>query len=387
MRYRSHPILAGILIALTLGSCAKEATRPEGEPADMPGTPLSGPDAVEGDAALLWSKATNEVISQRPISLGGAGGPIAIDALSGATRTLDTLDAFLISGLAALCGGDSLLFYNAFDSGDFSEPDSIQLREIHLVGSADASVLAACPVLCLYFVASAPTGPYLAFGAVDLSGMDSLTILDLSAGTRVTTDPGSPLAFSPDGKKLLFEYVAFPLVADRRAMARALRRSSQREVFIYSLADGTVVPFSLGIPDVVSGDAVRWDGAGIQVLYVDGAKSLYHRNSTTGVTRFLWQAPDTIDGTRLAWSADGAKAALWNYGPSSSGNTRYSLYVIDLVTANAARVAHALAKGGGIAFSPDRSKVAYVYGARVYTSLVPPVTTRSPALGAAAGPR
>jgi Tol biopolymer transport system component len=84
---------------------------------------------------------------------------------------------------------------------------------------------------------------------------------------------------------------------------------------------------------------------------------------------------NTLVPTCAAWSADGAKVAFWDFTCLSNcgDDTRLDLEVADAGTGTSTSVAHGNhISGGQMAFSPDGTRIAYVFdGGDMYVSDVP----------------
>ncbi len=126
--------------------------------------------------------------------------------------------------------------------------------------------------------------------------------------------------------------------------------------------------------------AVSWGEGGIRILWASlnlGIVRYQVENVPSGAIDPIWQAAGDIS-TRNAWSPDGGKVAIWDghcaeWGPSIDSCGKYvaDLFVIDVETHGASKIAHTVAGVGSIAFAPDGHRIAYVTHQRIYVSNLP----------------
>jgi hypothetical protein len=192
-------------------------------------------------------------------------------------------------------------------------------------------------------------------------GARSVRVREVASGVALPTiqDADLPLAFSPDGGRLLVGRV----VSDSlRLEAVGLSDQSRSAMGAIPVESGY---WFLGRI------LAHWDGAGVKVLYEEPAPSqdlvaLYAYGTSTVLVEGTG-----LDHWRLAaLSPDGTTAALW-YGewhPTSllGGFTQDNLYLLDLATGELRLVANAPGEhsGGTVGFAPTGRRLVFSYRSR-----------------------
>lgn len=346
-------LAAGILGGLSACSKDRNPARPD-DSGGGHGTRIAAARTIDPESTLLWSAHTNElIVSAAAFSDGGL---LAIHSGSGAPRILDSA----LSVPLALAPDGSAAYYLAISAG---KEDSIHARRVTLNGPSSPRTLLSCPFLCFFLMEPAPDGDRVAIGTGD-----SLLIHQLTNGRSTALTEGWPMEFSPDASRLLVNGFFDPLSAAR----------------IVTLANRASEPAMLGVPDTMGAHHIRWTGAGgLEVLFVSAdRRSLWKRRVHDGVTDFVWQSPDTLQGP-LAWSPNLRFVAVWSARRLASGSDRWVLHGIDLE--NGTERVLAFGESGsalpsrnpilrrlapaadifpppeprGLAFSPNSSQVAY----------------------------
>ncbi|MFI5370578.1 MAG: hypothetical protein ACHQ52_03395 [Candidatus Eisenbacteria bacterium] len=330
--------LPTLALALALASCSKTTTAPSGSTAEARGTPLTGENAFETGTLLVWSQATNEVVGDAKGG-GTLGGPglAAVRTVDGASRLLVTNPSLF----PTLTPDGQQVYYDEITS------DSTLLRRRSL-GSTSVARITGAAGLNVFSLALSADGRYVAYAGpgADPLERDSIRVLDTVSGQRVTLDPGTPVAFSPDDGTLL-------VVAARAGYATV------------ALSNGAATPVDFGLPAGATVGAVRWDAGGLRVAYTINASELHVM--TGGGDLLAATLPEAIVPSSPIWSPDGTHLALWTMGPIDGGaDTAYRLYVVSPGAHSAGLVALGRSIGGAIAWSSDGTRLAYLFAGRLF---------------------
>lgn len=347
----ARPRLLIPCLALFALSCAQSTTAPpsNGTGTDSRGTALTGEHAFDISTTLAWSQASNEVLGAAAFG-GTTGGPglIGVNAVSGGVRLLDAAPVLFP---AVTHDGANVLYDAVVSNASAPANDSTLLRVRSLAGSAPAT-LTSCPGLCAFTFVLSADDRYLAWTgtASDPLEPDTVRVLDRVTGARRAFVTGEPLTFSPDDGTLM---IRNPLGAGGYATV--------------ALASGTLTPFPLDLPAGATGATLRWATDGVHALYVLSGNQL--RVLTPSGDALLFAAPESIEPTSLTWSPNGARVALWTVGPIDNGaDTAWRLYAVNVGGASGALTALGRSVGHAITFSPDGSRLAYLYADRLFTT-------------------
>ncbi len=327
---------AAVVMALLAGCGKSHPTEP--------GT-TSGPTAfVAVSSDLVWSPSSNEIVYVANILRTEAGlfayspGLQHIRLLTREPHgTLDlSLDGRQLYSLAGEFRADSVGNVLAH----------VRLERNALANFADSSVLA--PAVTGRYTVS-PLG-VAAYSDAAMSGPESLYVV---IGGTVTPFGllGPPLAWSPDGTRLL----TGPAGAE----------------VILVVASHATTPRPLPAGRA----SAHWTAAGLQVLSVAGPPwQLTWQNLDTGAhATFDDSLPIVVP--RHPWSPDGRKVAWITLAPvdSTLQRTVATLHVGDLTTGASTRVGETFITGAypDAAFSPDGTRIAHVVGDSLVISPVP----------------
>lgn len=334
--------LSTFALALVLVSCSKTTTAPAGGGADARGTPLTGENAFDTGTRLAWSQATNEVLGDAEGG-GTLGGPglAAVRAVDGASRLLVTNPALF----PTLTPDGQEVYY------DEITPDSTLLLRRSL-GSPAVAHIAGAAGLNVFSLVLSTDGRYLAYSGpgADPFDPDSVRVLDTVSGPRKVFAPGFPLVFSPDDGTLLVAPAAGGYA-------------------MLVLASGATTPVDFQLPAGATAAAMRWDVTGLHALYTINGREL---RMSTVIGAIVQDAPvavtlETIVPPSPIWSRDGTRIALWTTGPIDGGSdTAYRLYVASPTAHSAGLVALGRSVGGAITWSSDGTRLAYLYGGRLF---------------------
>ena len=182
---------------------------------------------------------------------------------------------------------------------------------------------------------------------------------------------GIPLAIAPDGDGLLYH----ERPCDERAGQNTCRTLE------LSLATGISTPVWSGELDD-HGQRWRWDSEGPRyVAWIGEGQgiSIVVRHLESHTTDLLLQlnSAGKHEGVRpwndqFTWSANGHQIGFWVEVTIPGPLTWLVLHVIDVPSRHDAAVALVTsADAGGVAFSPDGHRVAYVVGSRMYAHSLP----------------
>ncbi|MDQ3460618.1 MAG: hypothetical protein M3498_15155 [Deinococcota bacterium] len=204
-------------------------------------------------------------------------------------------------------------------------------------------------------------------------------LYDLATGEERPLGAGAPVAPSPDGSAVLLNGIRLePYESPDKALWS-----------IVPVDGGDPELLSLGLSANDSLFRIRWDAAGIRILFTrfdqEGLREdeLFLRNVTTGQEQKVANAEGVGGPFMPPWSPDGNKIAFWTFvclkegggsflGPPSCEVLRSSLNVLELAT-GVRHVVDSSTQGGGgnVAFSSDGGKIAYGFGSSLYTSDLP----------------
>ncbi|NOT34782.1 MAG: hypothetical protein HOP12_11505 [Candidatus Eisenbacteria bacterium] len=347
---RFHPLLLA-LIPLVVASCSKDADNSTLGPGfDDRGVALGAANLFAPQRALVWSAATNELVGVAGSAAGvGSEALIAMSASSGAIRLLDAAP----TGSLRLSEDGGFVYYESFVSDTGVAGDRVELRRRPL-GAGASQLVATCSGVCAHLFAISDDESRVAWSRLDSEfDPESLRIVSQPSGALESPGAGLPVAFAPDASALLYQ---------TSSVASALQQ--------WLASSGAGSPFDLGLPLGAAVASLDWSDQGVQVLYLQGAHELWLRNATAATTRRVLLAPgDSLLSAPIAWSRDGRKAALWALEQlEQQQQTVARLYVVDLVGTNSRVVASGLTSQGAVAFSPDGSRIAQLFGGQLYTS-------------------
>lgn len=357
------------------------APRPPELPEDM-GVALTA-DEVSWDSHLVWSRDGREIFYQQSAlwTIEGQTRPVAIKAVDVSNKTTRTVDAQYSAyyGLTLSADGTTLYFVARDDSSD------VDLG----FGLYSVSVDGEDPVLLARPVDSfrGPPGFLLSPDNVHVaySSGNSLFVHNVADDQRTfLATSAEPLAFSPDGRRLLFTDWDPDWVPEG---------PSEYTDLIFALDTGEKEPVSLGptrtgrrFVNSIRLQSVRWDVIGIRVLYWRLFEESFIYDVSRGAeTRLAFDLREGESGAGFvgfaeAWSEDGSKlafrssACLRRSAGSLFGYTCYEsenhLHVTDADGRGDTIVAVAYVgenvSTGRAAFAPDGKRIAYILGGRIY---------------------
>lgn len=191
---------------------------------------------------------------------------------------------------------------------------------------------------------------------------DTLFILDLTSGARTAVDFGIPLAFSPDGARLVF---------DRRPCDESGLWSNPCDTFIIDFRTGITEQLPTYREDGFK--TVWWNESGIQYLTSShefgGALTEIVRNLTSGavfVAHTLVLGQERSHPAQWTPCPDGTRVGGWT-DHFNEGFQGYHVADLEAATSWLA-VVNRSAEGWHSAFSPDCSQIAYTIGSAIYVS-------------------
>lgn len=338
--------MAGAALILTLAGCSSDdpAAPPPPPPSGGLGTPLTAAGAIEAQAPLLWSFATDEIVAVASFNDPNSNSLIALASTNGTRRQLEPL----ASTPLALTPDGAGVYYATL------ELDSTVARSAPLSPVGTRKRLNSCGSGCFHVVLPVPLSVFLV--AIYPVG-DSTALMNVSSGQRQMLTSGYPLAFSPDGTQLLKKELFEPL----------------QDALIFDLGTGQTLPANLGLPDEIGDYLVRWTVTGIEVLYqTPDRQSLVLRRAGLGQDATVYTTPDTLEAA-MDWV--GERIAVWTSKTAGTGR-RYQLTVIEGDTGLLiVDVASTTLLPGRPKLPPDGSDaIVYAVDRRLYRStFTPPV--------------
>jgi hypothetical protein len=316
------------------------------------GRSLTPEGEVRGDAELAWSQDGSEIFYlASPLT-----GPMSLKAAKVDGSGVRIIDDSKPNYWTLVMPPDgSSLYYTALENGrsDRSLYEAFRPREIAgMALDTKADV-----------VAAAPDDRHLAFWSggklqyFDTADGSSVLLAEDTPIFHFTAGNHEVLTFSPAGDELFF-----------------LHGTSSGD-----LGGSVIGTASRAVqPKTLSGrlwPAVNWNQDGIHILWSLASPVAYQvENVTTGQVDSLWQPPNGALSTRNVWSPDGRQVAIWDSrcvassGFLSCDKSQDDLYVIDVVTHEATRVARTSGGLGTMAFAPDGRRIAYFARGRLYVS-------------------
>ncbi len=309
---------------------------------------------------IVWSADGSEIFYVAYTTVNGTLGPIEIEAAKAdgsGTRVVEApLPGDAPYGQFASYGGlasppdGSALYYTVDDPSSVSYSISEAFNQGPLPGTAGAVALAA-----------SSDDVHVAYAWRTLSIYDRSSGAIVQAGTPYSTG-WSTVAFSPTGDQL----------------------------FVAGHPGGATVDLSgnlLASTPLLSQQpaTANWNADGIRVLLATGpqpSQSYQIQNVTSGaVIGVATPTPARSFWSCTGWSPDGNTVAFWNSSCSDGGAYclpgdavyRTDLYLVDAASGAATWLAGIGESGGGgdVAFSPDGSRLAYIWGSDLYVSALP----------------
>jgi len=340
---RLLPLLPLLLLAASCSS--KSADNPVSPPVnDAHGTAV-GPDHLFAHASqLVWSAVTDEVIGFSSPTPAAGTGLIAVRVGDGSTRVLDPA-----TPLQLALSPDGAAVYYVVDLPP-ADGDSVVLRRRPISGGAPEPLGAAADGTPITFVLSLD-GDWLAWARAGANPLDPgpLVLHHLSTGDTLEVGVGSPEAIAPDGSQVIYRSGSA-----LRLWVRATRSESD------------VV---LGIPAGTGPPAWRWDANGLRALLVDVNRQVKLFNYPLGTITTVYTSPLDLDGSPAIWSPDGLAGAVWASKPAASGTyTSHVLEVFDIGAKVGVPVASGVEEHGAATFSSDDSRIAQLFGERLYVA-------------------
>lgn len=317
---------------------------------DRHGTPVSLPE--EGDLGdFVWTTDGRELVYRT------AGTVVAWEAESGTRRVVLEVQGPRFRPWELTMSFDGRhLYYRAERAG----AEWASLWRVPLEGGP-GELLPSADTVGIYLLS--PDNRHLVYQlGIDARQEWPVWLYEIGTGLRTNLNwtLGVPLAFSPDGRRLLYAQVEGP--------------TGQRVVRILTLQTGASEIIDLGIP-LYKG--VLWDSDGIHVLMWT-FNSFQVRDLNDGVTRTLYVS--SFDGTaQFGYLApDRSRGAFWiskcvkyeqYMGTQRCTAERVALYAFHVPSRQEFWIAGG-ASGGEAAFSPDGRQIAYRLDGRLYVSAV-----------------
>jgi hypothetical protein len=342
------------MIAMLVGAwvlgCAPLA--PSEDVTPQLGTPVTSVDETPG--AFVWATDGTEIFYAATMSSGAQALKAAKSDGTGA-RIVDGTKAGY--GMVIAPPDGSSLYFTAADDTAGAQGRAVYevLRPRRIDGlmlDMKSDVVAASPDD--RHLGYWSTGTFRYFDTVDSSS------IDLADGTPFL-EPGATegaFTFSPTGDAVLL------LASD----AVTIADPATKTVEMKALPPGIRL-----LP--------TWDANGPRILSNGGfaATPPYEiDNLTSGTTTVLpWHPPQSTDTAAAAWSRRGDKVAIWDEsciagdGLFNCKTSLSELYVVDVATGAATRIARTTAGEGAVAFSPDGLRLAYETNRRLYVTDLP----------------
>jgi hypothetical protein len=327
-----------LAVSIACVSCSKSSTAPSNGTTDSRGTPITGDNAFDTSTRLAWSQATNEVLGDAK-----SGGTLGATGLA-AVRTVDGAVRFL--------AGTPVVFPTLTPDGsqvyaDEVTADSTLLRRRSL-GPAAMTRIAGAPGLDAFAFVLSIDGRYVAYAGqspTEPLEPDTIRVFDNVGGVTKLFAPGTPVVFSQDDGNLL-------VIPATGGYARV------------ALSNGATTPVDFLLPGGATVGAIRWDSNGLHALYTINNTQL-RMSSIPGSDVAVVATPEAIVGPSTVWSPDGSQIALWTTS-TENGDVVYRLYVANPVSHTVALVALGRSIGGAITWSSDNTRLAYLYGGRLF---------------------
>jgi hypothetical protein len=354
-RVRSVPTLCYLVLVLgmLLLSCS-DSTEPENGdsgPTEDLGELIAGCGMNPHWLSLTWSTSTDELLTV------GYHGINAIDLQSLDVRTIlqtDGVDTPQATKMVLSNDGNTI-YYTLAGPGSHGPLYSISLngQNCQLLDSRE------CASMCI-----SPDDARVAYCTDDptVSGTDdSLYVYDVAAGERDFLCIGRPSMFSQDGASLLYFRWTH---ADTGQMVT-------RDYYTIDLESGICEMVSFGVEMFRFLD-LHWDESGMYVLCEDQSFDICVHNVTAADTVFCWQVGLAYRPS-FSFSPEGNKIGYWVsicgwFGPPCT----YYMYVVDLNSQTETCIAFAKdRKLETFAFSPDETRIAYVFGQGIYVDDLP----------------
>jgi hypothetical protein len=334
--------------AVALASCSTTSDNSVGPPPFNPRGTAVGPDHVFNAASPLAWGTSNEVVGFSSATPAAGSGLLAIGMGSGVVRVLDPATPL---AMAMSDDGAEVVYVADLPPAD---GDSTVLRRLALAGGA-ATRVAACADGCFITFALSHDGNWVAWSGTGSDPLepDTLRLVELATGDITTVGLGAPVALAPDGSQMLYR-------PDPGSPA----------LHMWTRAGGTDDSFDPGFPTGAGPAAWRWDAQGLRALYIEAPRKLHLTNPGLGTDTFTL-LPDDLDIRPPIWSPDGSHAAVWGSRLAPSQNyTEHNLYVVNLSSHAVTDVASGSEAPGAVAFTVSATRVAYLYGERLYTNPV-----------------
>jgi hypothetical protein len=314
-----------------------------------------GCDISSAQPQIVWSADGSEIYY---VAYGVAGnylGALEIKAAKAdgsGTRVVQTATGDETFDALASPPDGSAVYYDVDDnteetSGTIAEA----LTSKTLPGTATASVMAA-----------SSDDRHLAYGWRSAFIYDLVTGGSTAIGSAPNGSTWWALAFSPGGDQLLAAAPGTSVIVD--------------------LAGNLVA--STPVPAMYGGASANWNATGARLFFSDGQiiPTYQLQNVTTGtITPVTPSMKTAATWTCSGWSHDGTTVAFWSASCtggaslclSGEDDSRTDLYLADASSGTTTWVAGIgdSAVVGDIAFSPDGTRIAYVWNRSLYVSPVP----------------
>jgi hypothetical protein len=362
-------LLQSLCLLTLLVGCASD---PGGVESRLPAEHLGSPVTPSGELdpefdALAWSADGSEIYYTSDPGNSGLATMKSVRIADGTIRFLDARPLVRGKALTVSANGQWICYQvgvpNLLECTSPAGQPTVQVTD-HAEG--ESPLFGGNDSILAYGIA----GPVCVtvFGG---SNCDTLAAYNFRSQLSSRLLQGIPLAFAPDGDGLLYH----ERPCDERTSQNTCRTLE------LSLATGTSTPVWSGELDD-HGQRWRWDAEGPRYVAWKGAvqDSIVIRRLASHTTDPLLQLThnsDTLMGVaarrdQFAWSANGQRVAFW-VGVTVPGPWQWLvLHVIDVPGRHDAAVAVVTsANAGGVAFSPDGQRVAYIAGTRIYTQSLP----------------
>jgi hypothetical protein len=351
-------IVLVIALTATLAGCSdSSAPPPVPDPGPPEGRQVGPANWLVPGGSLAWSPATNEILATgrvQAVPPSDADALQAIDAATGSYRVVDEaahrlgvsgsgVDAFFAMTTAPPVPPENQVVRRSLvDGGRQIWPDGVRF-----VVSPGDSLLAVM------------TSPWY-------FGPQALSVHRLADDVVVATAPVAvPLAFSPDGTRLL--------------MRDSSPSNPNHRVLTIATLDVSTLPMGLPAGNLPL-EPLRWDDRGVLVIHADRSDTtiVSVRNVTTGSDLTLLRTEGGLAGYTTAWSPDGRYAAVFIgrsipvSGQDHPGR-EVSAWILDTVAVDAWVVAYTYDSVSGRVpqeyagvFAPDGASFAWEAGGTLY---------------------